>query len=76
MQTVTSSSTKVIDELEKKLEGALKDLRELKRREGEIPNARTRRLLKKAEDNWKKGRHSPVFENAEDAIAFLEKQGI
>lgn len=73
MQTVP---TKVIDELEKKLEGALEDLRELKRREEEIPNAHTRRILKKAEENWKKGNTSPAFKTGEEAVAWLEKQGI
>ena len=72
MQTITQPTT-VIDELEKKLEGALKDLRELKRQEEEIPNARTRKLLKKAEENWKKGNHSPIFDNAEDAIEWLHR---
>lgn len=72
MQTITSS-TNVIDELEKKLEGVLKDLRELRRREEEIPNARTLKIMKKAEDNWKKGKHSPIFDNTEDAIAWLHR---
>lgn len=32
--------------------------------------------MKSAEKNRKSGKSSPVFDNAEDAIAWLEKQGI
>ncbi len=42
----------------------------------EIPNARTRALLKQAQEDRKAGRASPVFDSAEDAIAWLHKQGI
>ena len=42
----------------------------------EIPNARTRAILKKAEENLKKGNHSPIFKTGEEAVAWLEKQGI
>lgn len=42
----------------------------------EIPNKRTAAILKKARENRKKGLGSPIFGNAKDAIAFLEKQGI
>ena len=42
----------------------------------EIPNARTRRILKKAEENYKKGNTSPVFKTGEEAVAWLEKHGI
>ena len=75
MQTVPTDS-KIINELEKKLEGALKDLRELKMREQEIPNARTRKILKQAEKDWKAGKGSPVFKTGEEAVAWLDKQGI
>ena len=44
--------------------------------EGEYPNARTRKLLKKAEEDYRKGNTSPAFDNAEDAIKYLEDQGI
>lgn len=42
----------------------------------EIPNARTRRALKQSEKAWKAGKASPAFDNAKDAIAYLEKMGI
>lgn len=45
-------------------------------REDEIPNVRTRRILKKAEENYQKGNTSPVFHTARDAIKYLEEQGI
>jgi len=43
----------------------------LSAREDEIPNARTIRVLKRAEKHWKEGKVSPTFDNAEDAIAWL-----
>ena len=45
-------------------------------REDEIPNARTLKALKKAEENFKKGNTSPAFRTGEEAVAWLEKQGI
>ncbi len=42
----------------------------------EIPNKRTRILLKQAEKNLKERKHSPIFNTGEDAVAWLEKQGI
>lgn len=42
----------------------------------EIPNARTLRTLKKAEENYKKGNTSPAFKTGEEAVAWLEKQGV
>ena len=33
-------------------------------------------VIKKAEENRRKGKSSPVFDNAEDSIKWLEKQGI
>lgn len=44
--------------------------------EDEIPNEYLRSALKKAEENIKKGNHSPVFKTGEEAVAWLEKQGI
>lgn len=44
--------------------------------DNEIPNAYLRKTLKKAEENYKKGNTSPVFETGEEAVAWLEKQGI
>jgi addiction module RelB/DinJ family antitoxin len=41
----------------------------------EIPNARTRKAIADAEKDYKEGRNiSPAFDNAQDAIAWLEKQ--
>jgi addiction module RelB/DinJ family antitoxin len=45
-------------------------------REQEIPNAHTLKVLKKAEENYKKGNTSPAFTNIEDELKWLEKQGI
>lgn len=42
----------------------------------EVPNARTRAILKQAEKNLKKSNHSPIFKTGEEAVAWLEKQGI
>ncbi|MBI2008724.1 type II toxin-antitoxin system RelB/DinJ family antitoxin [Candidatus Amesbacteria bacterium] len=33
-------------------------------------------VIKKAEENYRKGRYSPAFTNANDAVKYLEKQGI
>jgi len=45
-------------------------------REDEIPNEATRKILRQAELNWKKGKGSPLFKTGEEAVAWLEKQGI
>ena len=45
-------------------------------REEEIPNAATLKVLRKAEENYKKGNTSPAFKTGEEAVAWLEKQGI
>ena len=45
-------------------------------RPDEIPNKRTAAILKKARENRERGLGSPIFDNAKDAIAYLEKQGI
>ncbi len=45
-------------------------------REEEIPNARTVKALKKAEENYKKGNTSPAFKTGEEAVKWLEEQGI
>lgn len=42
----------------------------------EVPNARMLKVLKKAEENYKKGNTSPAFKTGEEAVAWLEKQGI
>ena len=44
--------------------------------EDEIPNEYTRTILKQAEENLKKGNHSPIFKTGKEAVAWLEKQGI
>jgi addiction module RelB/DinJ family antitoxin len=40
---------------------------------GEVPNAKTRAILKKARESRKAGKGSPIFDNAEDAIEWLHK---
>ena len=42
----------------------------------EIPNKHTRAILKRAEENYKKGNTSPAFKTGEEAVLWLEKQGI
>lgn len=42
----------------------------------EEPSEYLKSVIKQAEENWKKGKHSPVFETGEEAVAWLEKQGI
>lgn len=42
----------------------------------EIPNAHTLKVLKKAEENYKKGNTSPAFRTGEEAVKWLEEQGI
>ena len=42
----------------------------------EIPNARTLKALKKAEENYKKGNTSPAFKTGKEAVKWLEEQGI
>ena len=42
----------------------------------EYTNEVTRAALKKAEENLKKGNTSPIFKTGEEAVAWLEKQGI
>lgn len=39
----------------------------------EVPNERTRAILKQAEEDLKNGKASPVFHNAKDAIDWLHK---
>lgn len=42
----------------------------------EIPNKRTIAILKQAEKDYKRGNTSPAFKTGEEAVAWLEKQGI
>lgn len=42
----------------------------------EEPSEYLKSVLRQAEENYKKGNVSPAFDNAEDAIKFLEDQGI
>jgi addiction module RelB/DinJ family antitoxin len=42
----------------------------------EIPNKRTIAIMKQAEIDYKKGNTSPGFKTGEEAVAWLEKQGI
>ena len=45
-------------------------------RDEEIPNEYFKRTLAKARKNWKDGKGSPIFRTGEEAVAWLEKQGI
>lgn len=69
-----------IEKIERRLEKALEEVRALKRAKTqktgerpEIPSARLIKAIKRAERNLKEGKHSPVFDNAEDAIAWLHR---
>lgn len=42
----------------------------------EIPNEATRAAIKQAEVDYKKGNTSPAFKSGEEAVLWLEKQGI
>lgn len=42
----------------------------------EIPNAYLQHVMKKSEENYKKGNTSPAFKTGEEAVSWLEKQGI
>lgn len=42
----------------------------------EIPNKRTQAIMKQAEKDYKNGNTSPAFKTGEEAVAWLEKQGI
>ena len=42
----------------------------------EVPNDYLKSLMRQAEKDLKAGKTSPAFDNARDAIAYLEKQGI
>ncbi len=43
---------------------------------GEEPSDYLISMMKQADEDLKSGKASPTFDNAEDAIAWLEKQGI
>lgn len=43
---------------------------------GEQPSEYLKSVIKKAEENYKKGRTSPAFETGEEAVRWLEKQGV
>lgn len=42
----------------------------------EYPNEYLKSVIRQAEENLKRGRHSPTFRTGEEAVAWLEKQGI
>jgi len=42
----------------------------------EKPNAYLIKAMKQAEKNYKKGNYSPVFRTGEEAVKWLEEQGI
>lgn len=43
---------------------------------GETPSPRLIRVMKKAEKNLKEGKGSPIFDTGEEAVKWLEEQGI
>lgn len=44
--------------------------------EGEEPSKYLIKAMKQAEKNLKEGKHSPIFKTGEEAVAWLEKQGL
>lgn len=42
----------------------------------EIPNEYFKQTLAKARKNWEEGKGSPIFHTGEEAVKWLEKQGI
>lgn len=44
--------------------------------EGEEPSEYLIKAMKQAEKDWKKGKGSPIFKTGEEAVAWLEKQGL
>lgn len=42
----------------------------------EEPSGYLKAVIKKSEENYRKGNTSPAFRNAKDAIKYLEDQGI
>ncbi len=61
------------------INGFLKQLVRTKKVEftlDETPNAYLRGIMKRAEKDYKTGNVSPLFDNAQEAIEWLEKQGI
>lgn len=43
---------------------------------GEEPSERLKQAIRQAEKNLKEGKASPTFNTGEEAVAWLEKQGI
>lgn len=43
---------------------------------GEEPSEYLVEVMKQAKVNYKQGRHSPVFKTGEEAVKWLEKQGV
>lgn len=42
----------------------------------EYPSAYLRSVIRKAEENYRKGNYSPVFKTGKETVEWLEKQGI
>lgn len=42
----------------------------------EIPTEFVRKILKQAHEDREKGKASPIFDNADDAIGYLKQQGV
>lgn len=43
---------------------------------GEEPSEYLKKSIKQARKNWEEGKTSPTFKTGEEAVAWLEKQGI
>lgn len=70
-----------IEEVEKKLEAVLKEVRALKKKQSkkvrtEEPSEYLIKAMKQAEKDWKAGKGSPIFKTGEEAVTWLEKQGL
>lgn len=44
--------------------------------EEEVPSEYLIKTIKQAEKDWKAGKGSPLFKTGEEAVAWLEKQGL
>lgn len=80
MSTITLPVS-IIDDVEKKLQAALEEVRALKKiqtkkKRAEEPSKYLIKAMKQAEKDWKSGNVSPAFDNAEDAIAWLHKSKV
>lgn len=45
-------------------------------REEEEPSEYLKQIMRQAEKDWREGKGSPLFKTGEEAVAWLEKQGL